>query len=116
MSEKHYTVQVTGHVHFTDSRNFDVEYEVPYSVKPEDLLEYINERVQEDNKYFEDELESPSAGCESSFYGIESYDHESHDQIYWEKGQDEILVDGEYLTPTTEKIGRKYARVEVTNE
>tara|TARA_B100000287_G_scaffold173829_1_gene164004 strand:- start:567 stop:884 length:318 start_codon:yes stop_codon:yes gene_type:complete len=103
-SEKHYTVKVKGHVHFTDSRDLDVEYEVPYTVKPEDLLEYINERVQKDNKSFEDELESPSASCESSFYDIQSYDHESYDQIYWEKG-DEIMVDGEYLTP-----------VEVTND
>ena len=95
-SEQHYTVRVQGHIHFTDSRDLDVEYEVPNTVKLEDLLEYINERVQEDNKYFEDELESPSAGCESSFYGIESYDHESYDQIYWEKG-DKIIVDGEYL-------------------
>jgi len=96
VNKKHYTVKVQGHVHFTDSRNLDVEYKVPYTVEPEDLLEYINKMVQEDNKYFEDELESPSASCESSFYGIESYDHESYEEIYWEKG-DDLMVDGEYL-------------------
>ena len=103
-SEQHYTVKVQGHVHFTDSRDLDVEYKVPYTVEPKDLLDYIKKMIEEDNKDFENELESSSASCESSFYGIESYDHESHDQIYWEKG-DEIIVDGEYLTPK-----------EVTNE
>ena len=97
-SEQHYTVKVQGITRCTESRNFDAEYDVPYTVKPEDLLEYIKEQVEaEDLRLERDSYSlSPSASFESSFYGIESYDHESYDQIYWEEG-DDLMVDGDYL-------------------
>ena len=94
----HYTVQVQGITHCTESRNFDAEYKVPNTVKLEDLLDYIKEQVEaEDLRLERDSYSlSPSASFESSFYGIESYDHESYDQIYWEEG-DDLMVDGDYL-------------------
>ena len=94
----HYTVQVQGITHCTESRNFDAEYKVPNTVKLEDLLDYIKEQVEaEDLRLEKDSYAlSPSASFESSFYGIESYDHESYDQIYWEEG-DDLMVDGDYL-------------------
>ena len=45
-SEQHYTVKVKGTTRTTESRNFDAEYDVPYTVKPEDLLDYIKEQVE----------------------------------------------------------------------
>ena len=97
-SEQHYTVKVKGTTRTTESRNYDAEYDVPYTVKPEDLLDYIKEQVEaEDLRLQRDYYSvSPSASFESSFYGIESYDHESYEEIYWEEG-DDLIVDGEYL-------------------
>ncbi len=98
MSEKHYKVKVIGTTHTTESRSFDAEYDVPYTVKPENLLEYIKEQVEaEDLRLERDSYSlSPTASFESSVHGIESYDHESYEEIYWEEGDTlMVTVDGE---------------------
>ena len=96
---EHYTVKVQGTTRITESRNFDAEYDVPYTVKPEDLLDYIKEQVEaEDLRLERDSYSlSPTASFESSFYGIESDDHESYEEIDWEEGG-KMIVDGEYFS------------------
>ncbi len=103
MSEKHYTVRVTGTTHITESRDLDVEFKVPSTVKLENLLDYIKEQVEaEDLRNERDSYSlSPTASYESSVHGIESHDHESYEEIYWEEDWEgeggKMIVDGEYL-------------------
>lgn len=95
---RYYTVKVKGTTRTTESRNFDAEYDVPYTVKLENLLDYIKEQVEAEDLRLERDSYSlhPTASFESSFYGIESDDHESYEEIYWEEGG-KMIVDGEYL-------------------
>ena len=97
MSE-YYTVKVKGTTLITESTNFDAEYVVPYTVKPENLLDYIQEQVEAEDLRLETDSYAlhPTASFESSFYGVESDDHVSYEQIYWEEG-DDLMLDGEYL-------------------
>jgi len=97
-SEQHYTVRVKGHTHYTYSRDLDVEYLVPNTVEPKDLLDYIKERVKAEDKVLEEELDSPTSSCESSIYRIDSNNYESESELFWEEG-DDLMLNGDYLTP-----------------
>ena len=99
---EYYTVQVQGTTHTTVSMNFDAEYKVPYTVKLENLLEYVKEQVKAEDLRNETDSYSlyPPPSFESSVHGVESYDHESYEEIYWEEDWEgkggKMIVDGEY--------------------